>query len=71
VPLIWNNRRVFLIPDDDDDRDGPRNVGSIQTPDAADSPRRLHRTSDVGLQQTTAPKLELDSPCAGSETREM
>jgi len=28
------------IPDDDDDdRDGPRNVGSIQTPDAADSPR--------------------------------
>jgi len=27
----------------DDDRDGPRNVGLIQTPDPADSPRRLHR----------------------------
>jgi hypothetical protein len=25
---------------DDDHRDGPRNVGSIQTPGAADSPRR-------------------------------
>jgi hypothetical protein len=32
-----------MIPDDDydDDRDGPRNVGFIQTRDAADSPRRL------------------------------
>jgi hypothetical protein len=29
----------------DDDRDGPRNVGSVQTPNAADSPRRLHRKS--------------------------
>jgi hypothetical protein len=28
----------------DDDRDDLRNVGFIQTPDAADSPRRLHRT---------------------------
>jgi len=24
-------------------RDGPRNVGPTQTPDAAGSPRRLHR----------------------------
>jgi hypothetical protein len=31
----------YQIPDDDD-RDGPRNVGSIHTPDAADSTRRLH-----------------------------
>jgi len=30
-------------PDDDDDRDDLRNVGSIRTPDAADSPRRLHQ----------------------------
>jgi hypothetical protein len=29
--------------DDDDDRDDPRNVDFIQTPDAADSPRRSHR----------------------------
>jgi len=25
------------------DRDGPRNVGSIQTRDAADNPKRFHR----------------------------
>jgi hypothetical protein len=30
------------IPEDDD-RDGPRNVGFVQTPDMADSPKRLHR----------------------------
>jgi hypothetical protein len=29
--------------DDDDDRDDPRTVGSVDTPDAADSPRRFHR----------------------------
>jgi hypothetical protein len=29
--------------DDDDDRDGPRNVGSMQTPDAADSSIRFHK----------------------------
>jgi hypothetical protein len=34
---------TYQIPDDDD-RDGPRNVGFIQTHDAADSPRRLHRS---------------------------
>jgi hypothetical protein len=28
--------------DDDNDQDGPQNVGSIQTPDMADSPRSLH-----------------------------
>jgi hypothetical protein len=28
--------------DDNDDQDGPRNVGFIQTPDAADSQRKLH-----------------------------
>jgi hypothetical protein len=28
---------------DDDDRDGHRNVGAIRTPNAADSPRRLHQ----------------------------
>jgi len=27
----------------DDDRNGLRNVGSVSTPDAADSPRRLHQ----------------------------
>jgi len=32
-----------IIPDDNDDRDGPRNVGSIQTSVMTDSPRRLHR----------------------------
>jgi hypothetical protein len=36
----------LMIPDDDDDddddRDGPQNISSIQTPDAADSLRRLH-----------------------------
>jgi len=30
----------------DDDWDGPWNVGSIQTPDMADSPRRFHQTVD-------------------------
>jgi hypothetical protein len=30
-------------PDDDDDRDGHRNVGTIRTPNAADSPRRLRQ----------------------------
>jgi hypothetical protein len=30
--------------DDDDDGDGPRNVGSMQTPDTTDSPRTLHCT---------------------------
>jgi hypothetical protein len=33
---------TYQIPDYGD-RDGPRNVGFIQTPDVADSPRRLHR----------------------------
>jgi hypothetical protein len=28
---------------DDDDRDGHRNVGTIRTPNAADSPRILHQ----------------------------
>jgi len=28
---------------DDDDRDGHRNVGTIGTPNAADSPRRQHQ----------------------------
>jgi hypothetical protein len=32
---------VFSGPDDD--RDGHRNVGTIRTPNAADSPRRLHQ----------------------------
>jgi len=32
--------RVTADPDDDD-RDGHRNVGTIRTPNAADSPRRL------------------------------
>jgi hypothetical protein len=40
---VWNRRfEDHLIPDDDD-RDGPRNVGSIRTPDAVDSPKRLNR----------------------------
>jgi len=30
------------IPDDDD-RNGPRNIGSVQKHDAAGSPRRFHR----------------------------
>jgi hypothetical protein len=29
---------------DDDDLDGNRNVGTIRTPNAADSPRRLHQS---------------------------
>jgi hypothetical protein len=47
---VWNRRFEehlghYQIPNDDDydDRDGPRNVGFIQTSDAADSLRRLHR----------------------------
>jgi hypothetical protein len=32
------------IPDYNDNRDGPRNVGLIQTPDAADSPKKFNRT---------------------------
>jgi hypothetical protein len=28
---------------DDDDREGHRNVGILRTPNAADSPRRLHQ----------------------------
>jgi hypothetical protein len=28
---------------DDDDRDGHRNVGILRTPNATDSPRRLHQ----------------------------
>jgi hypothetical protein len=34
---------IFNSVPDDDDRDGPRNVGSMQTPDKADSLRRLNR----------------------------
>jgi hypothetical protein len=37
---------VFSGPDDDD-RDGHRNVGTIRTPNAADSPRRLHQTQSL------------------------
>jgi hypothetical protein len=34
----------FIYPDDDDDdRDGHRNVGILRTPNAADSPRRLYQ----------------------------
>jgi hypothetical protein len=29
--------------DDDDDRDGHRNVGILRTPNAGDSPRRLYQ----------------------------
>jgi hypothetical protein len=29
--------------DDDDDRDGPRSVGSVETPDTADSSKIFHR----------------------------
>jgi len=36
--FLW----TYQIPDNDD-RDSPRNVGFIQTPDAADGQRRLHR----------------------------
>jgi hypothetical protein len=38
-----------LIPDDDDDddddnnQDCPQNISSVQTPDMADSPRRLYQ----------------------------
>jgi hypothetical protein len=39
------------IPDDGD-RDGPRNVGSIQTPDMADSPRWFHRIQQINYQVT-------------------
>jgi hypothetical protein len=35
--------RIHDDDDDDDDDDDPRNVASMQTPDAADIPRTLHR----------------------------
>jgi hypothetical protein len=41
--LIW-----YQLPDYED-RDGPRNVVFIPTPDAADSLRRLHWTDDRGF----------------------
>jgi hypothetical protein len=41
----WLSKRRW--PDDDDNRDGPRNVGFLQTPDAADSPTKLHRISTL------------------------
>jgi hypothetical protein len=47
------NRR-FEDPDDDDDdddRDDLRNVGSVRTRDAADSPRRFHQIQYVLLQK--------------------
>jgi hypothetical protein len=34
---------IIRDPDDDDDRDGHRNVGTLRTPNVADSPRRLHQ----------------------------
>jgi len=39
---IWCDIRSHDDNDDDDDWDGPWYVGSIQTPDVADSLRRLH-----------------------------
>jgi len=41
---IFSGYHPRQIPDDDDDRDGPRNVGSVQTTEAAASPKRFHRT---------------------------
>jgi hypothetical protein len=38
--------KVFY-PDDDDDRDGHRNVGIQRTPNAADSLRRLYQGSNI------------------------
>jgi hypothetical protein len=38
---------VSADSDDDDDPDGLRNVGSVRTPDAADSLRRLHQMANV------------------------
>jgi hypothetical protein len=34
---------------DDDDRDGHQNVGTLRTPNAADSPRRLHEKLVIQL----------------------
>jgi len=41
------SRTISVQIADDDDRDGPRNVGFLQTSDVADSPRRLHRTNFI------------------------
>jgi hypothetical protein len=38
---------ITFYPDDDDDRDGHRNVGILRTPNAADSPKRLYPSSIV------------------------
>jgi hypothetical protein len=37
--------------------DGPRNIGSVQTPNAADSPRRLHQSSNSEEIQTNSKPL--------------
>jgi len=42
VRCLYETDVSKTIPDDDDG-DGPRNVGFIQITDAADSPRKLHR----------------------------
>jgi hypothetical protein len=40
VPIIRDLISTYQIPDDDDDdRDGHRNVGFLQKPDGANSPR--------------------------------
>jgi len=43
VIVRWNLRLTAASVPDDDDRDGPRNVGSIQMPYAAESPWRFRR----------------------------
>jgi len=43
--MVTKFNEVFLDyqPCHDDNQDGPRNIGSIQTPDMADSPKGLHQ----------------------------
>jgi hypothetical protein len=41
--LVVPSKLIHTSDPDDDDRNGCRNVGSIRTPNVADSPRRLYQ----------------------------
>jgi hypothetical protein len=47
---------------DNDDRDGHRNVGTLHTTNAADSPRRLHQISQMSYKTKTTPMLAEPNP---------
>jgi hypothetical protein len=69
--LELSRRLICQIPDDDD-RDGPRNVGFIQTPNAADSRRRLHRRLGTSFLQNLINKITAisasENQCSVSQT---